>query len=193
MEYLYFNLAQLKTRSSDVKCEFSSYIVTGNEHKSYLSVHVFYIAQMFDSMCDSVITGHGQFSKKKFHRTSVSDLPPIFICIPCAKPSCLVCYNRTWAVKFEYCIFKYFNIKAGWNYIYLLFINTVQCHHNAINFLQYPRNKHPIVHPWVLDTCMGYLMRVQSSICVMLLWLHCWIYKAWYNVIMAHVCCYMPM
>ena len=47
MEYLYFNLAQLKTRSSDVKCEFSSYFVTGHEHKSYLSVHVFYIAQIF--------------------------------------------------------------------------------------------------------------------------------------------------
>ena len=27
--------------------------------------HVFYIAQMFDSMCDSIITGHGQFSIKK--------------------------------------------------------------------------------------------------------------------------------
>ena len=65
MEYLYFNLAQLKTKSNDVKCEFSSYFVTGYEHKSYLSVHVFYIAQMFDSMCDSIITGHGQFSKKK--------------------------------------------------------------------------------------------------------------------------------
>ena len=101
MEYLYLNLAQLKTRSSDVKCEFSSYFVTGHEHKSYLSVHVFYIAQMFDSMCDSIITGHGQSSKKKekekkrFHRTSVSDLLPVFICIPCAKPSCFVCYNRT--------------------------------------------------------------------------------------------------
>ena len=64
MEYLYFNLAQLKTKSNDVKCEFSSYFVTGHEHKSYLSVHVFYIAQMFDSMCDSIITGHGQFSIK---------------------------------------------------------------------------------------------------------------------------------
>ena len=100
MEYLYFKLAQLKTRLSDVKCEFSSYFVTGHEHKSYFSVHVFYIAEMFDSMCDSIITGHGQFSikktkEKKFHRTSVSVLLPIFICIPCAKPSCLVCYNRT--------------------------------------------------------------------------------------------------
>ena len=182
MEYLYFNLAQLKTRSSEVKCEFSSYFVTGHEHKSYLSGHVFYIAQMFDSMCDSIITGHGQFSKKKKKKKKKNSFIGHQCQIYPLYTSAFLLQNQiVWSViiglkqsSWSPVFFKYFNIKAGWNYIYLLFINTVQCHDNAINFLQYPHNKHPIVHPWGLDTCMGYLLWVQSSICIMLLSLHCW-------------------
>ena len=179
MEYLYFNLAQLRTRSSDVRCECSSYFVTGHEHKSYLSVHIFYIAQMFDSICDSIITGQRPFlKKKKKEKSFIGQQCQIY---PLYFSAFLVQNQVVWSVmivleqsSWSSVFFKYFNVKARWNYIYLLFINTMQCHGNAINFLQYPHNKHPIVHPWGLDTCMGYLLRVQSSICIMLLLLHCW-------------------
>ena len=147
MEYFYFNLAQLKTRSSDLKCELSSYFVTGHEHKSYLSVHVFYIAQMFDSMCDYYYRTWTVSLKKKEKKGFIGHQCQIY---PLCSSAFLVQNQVVWSVmigleqsRWSTVFFKYFNIKVGWKYIYLLFMNTVQCHDNAIKFLQYPHNKHP--------------------------------------------------